>query len=213
MRCRGNRGERGSWFRPNRKWHYCQLAIPSQKNSLVLSLFASLFSKLGGAGGDESCTAVCGDQPAISARHLGTVCPLGSFPWTQQANNGRGGNAAVGRDGERRAAKKTVLMQCLFRAESHTQRQLVYRGGGSGVWRNEFKWSRTRQCHLNYCRVPRAPTFHREKIQFQAICTSLLLLSFKHVYFYCGAKLQLFIKRLWCLQFFSPQLSNYRAEE
>lgn len=45
---------------------------------------------------------------------------------------GEEGSAAVGRHGERRAAKKTVLMQCLFRAESHTQRQLVYRGGARG---------------------------------------------------------------------------------
>lgn len=83
------RGRKVSQFRPNREWHYCQLAIPSQQCSLVLSVFVSLFLELS-AGGDKSCAAVCGDQPAISARHLGTVCPLGSFPRSQHADNGRG---------------------------------------------------------------------------------------------------------------------------
>lgn len=35
------------------------------------------------------------------------------------------GSAAVGRERERRVAKKTVLMECLFGAGSHTQRQLI----------------------------------------------------------------------------------------
>lgn len=38
---------------------------------------------------------------------------------------GEEGSAAVGRERERRAAQKTVLMECLFGAESHTQRQLI----------------------------------------------------------------------------------------
>lgn len=41
---------------------------------------------------------------------------------------GKEGSTALGRERERRAAKKTVLMECLFRAESHTQRQLILRG-------------------------------------------------------------------------------------
>lgn len=80
---------------PNREWHYCQLSIPSQSCWLDLSVFMSLFSKLG-AEEDESCAAVCGDQPVTLAHHVGTVCPLVSFPWTQQADSGWRGKHCCG---------------------------------------------------------------------------------------------------------------------
>ena len=46
-------------------------------------------------------------------------------PRVSRPTMGEEGSAAVGRERERRPAKKTVLMECLFGAESHTQRQLV----------------------------------------------------------------------------------------
>lgn len=46
-------------------------------------------------------------------------------PGVSRLTMGEEGSAAVGRERERRAAKKTVLMECLFGAESRTQRQLI----------------------------------------------------------------------------------------
>lgn len=46
-------------------------------------------------------------------------------PGVSTLTMGEEGSAAVGRERERRAARKTVLMECLFGAESHTQRQLI----------------------------------------------------------------------------------------
>lgn len=82
------RDRKVSQFRPNREWHYCQLA--TLHDSVRWSCLCwCLFSKLSKRG-DKSCAAVCGDQPAISVHHLGTVCPLGSFLRSQRVDNGRG---------------------------------------------------------------------------------------------------------------------------
>lgn len=148
----------------------------------------SLFLELGPEG-DKSCAAVCGDQPVITARHVGTVCPFSSFPWTQQADNGRGESAAVGRECEWRSTQKTVLMECLFGAESHRQWQLILRWGLGGI-KNEFKWSRSSQSCLNYCWIPPAPTLSWKKalIPFALLCACLYFKHFINDHWNTGAE-------------------------
>ncbi len=124
-------------FGPNREWHHCQLAIPSQHCSLVLSVCVSLCS-LSSAREEIRAALQSGNQPAISARHLGTVCPLSSFPRSQRANNGRGGKCCCGqRTWEQGSEENSPNGVFIWGREPHTK--TAHLKGGSRAWGKEFK--------------------------------------------------------------------------
>lgn len=73
----------------------------------------------------RASAAVCGDQPAISACHLGTVCPLGCFPRSQHADNGEDRKCCCGQG---------TWVMCIKEN----------RPNGEFIWGREPHWQRQR---------------------------------------------------------------------
>lgn len=89
-------------------------------------VFVSLFSELGAR--EEIRAVLQSVETSLPFLHAiwGQFVLWVASPGVSRLTMGkRRGSAAVGRERERSSAKKTVLMECLFGAESHTQRQFI----------------------------------------------------------------------------------------